>query len=95
LLDALYADGPTLRALKAEQFRYFITIKEGYVLLQAQRLEEQGKLEELLWYEGNSRCTARWAPARTAEIRFDSRCCVTEADSGGAVRHLKVSSFSV
>jgi hypothetical protein len=61
LLDALYADGPTLRALKAEQFRYFITVKEGYVPLQAQRLAEQGKLDGLTWYEGNLRCTARWA----------------------------------
>lgn len=61
LLDALYADGPTLRALRAEQFSYFITIKEGYVLLQAQRLGEQGKLEEFTWYKGNSRCSVRWA----------------------------------
>jgi Transposase DDE domain len=60
LLDALYADGPTLRALKAEQFSFFITLKEGYALLQAQRLQEAGKLEELIWYNGKSKCIARW-----------------------------------
>ena len=61
LLDALYADGPTVRALQAEKCRYIITVKEGYVLLQAQRLEQEGALQEVTWYEGNARCTARFA----------------------------------
>jgi hypothetical protein len=61
LLDALYADGPTICSLQEQQCNYIITIKEGFVLLQAKRLEQEGSLQELTWTIGNARCTARFA----------------------------------
>lgn len=60
LLDALYADGPTVKALQKENMHFLTTIKEGYVLLQAERLLQEGKMEHATWYDGHKRCKARF-----------------------------------
>ena len=61
LLDALYADGPTVRALQTEQCHYITTIKDGHVLRQAEKLAREGALQEVTWNDGKAICTARFA----------------------------------
>jgi hypothetical protein len=46
VLDALYADGPTIRALQEVQMDYIIGIKEGYVLIQVEKMRREQKLQE-------------------------------------------------
>lgn len=61
LADGLYATGPFIHLLSAYQASYLITIKEGYILLQAERLDQQGRLEEVSWTDKNNQCRARFA----------------------------------
>lgn len=61
VLDGLYATGPMVKLIKHQQASFIITIKEGYVLVQAQRLSEQKKLEEYSWSNGKTKGTARFA----------------------------------
>lgn len=62
LLDGLFADGPAIRAMREERMDFITVIKEGYVLVQAARLEEGGRLETFTWTKNRHfRCTAKWA----------------------------------
>jgi hypothetical protein len=61
LMDALYPSGPCLNLLGKHGLSYIITIKEGYVLVQAEKLAEQGQLKQHSWAEGDKLCTAQWA----------------------------------
>jgi len=62
LLDGLFADGPAIRAIQDGQMDFITVIKEGYVLVQAARLEESGQLESFTWTKNQHfRCTAKWA----------------------------------
>lgn len=61
LMDALYPSGPCLNLLGKHGLSYIITIKEGYVLVQAEKLGEQGQLKQHSWAEGDKLCTAQWA----------------------------------
>ena len=63
LLDALYADGPTIKALQAKEMNmdYIIVIKEGYVLEQVKQLKKKGKLKELKWEKNKDiSCKIQW-----------------------------------
>jgi hypothetical protein len=64
LLDALYADGPTIKALQAEDvdMDYIIVIKEGYVLEQVAQLDKKNGLQSYEWKAGKGkRCKVKWA----------------------------------
>lgn len=61
LLDALYPSGPCLKLLHAHQLSYLATIKEGYVLLQVERLAQQGQMEEHTWKPKGKVCKASFA----------------------------------
>lgn len=61
LMDALYPSGPCLNLLKEHDLRYLITMKEGYVLIQVERLAQQGLLQQHSWQNGNKLCQVEWA----------------------------------
>lgn len=61
LLDALYADGPTIRHLQSHQMDFITVIKEGYVLLEVLRLKAQEELPTYSWTKKKHiHCTAKW-----------------------------------
>jgi hypothetical protein len=60
-LDALYANAPLIRVLKEQDISFLIGIKEGYVLIQAERLAEQGALKEISWEVDGRICAIRFA----------------------------------
>jgi hypothetical protein len=60
VLDGLYATGPMVKLIKEHQASFVIAIKEGYVLVQAQRLAEQNKLEQHSWSNGKTKSTVRF-----------------------------------
>lgn len=64
LLDALYADGPTIRALQEEttNMDFIIVIKEGYVLEQVKQLDKKGLLNQCEFQKDkNTLCKFKWA----------------------------------
>lgn len=63
--DALYADGPTVRALGSWDMDFIIVIKEGYVLVQAQAMAAKKQLQETSWTDAKTSTTARWATGLT------------------------------
>lgn len=60
-LDALYANAPLIRLLKEQDISFLIGIKEGYVLIQTERLAEQGALKEISWEVDRRVCAIRFA----------------------------------
>lgn len=60
VLDGLYATGPMVKLIKQEKASFIITIKEGYVLIQAERLAKEGKMEEYSWSNGKTKSTAHF-----------------------------------
>lgn len=61
LLDALYPSGPCLKLLQEHELSYLATIKDGYVLVQAERLAQQGQLGEHTWKAKGVICKASFA----------------------------------
>jgi len=62
LLDGLFASGPAIRLMLFYSMDFITVIKDGYVLIQAKRLEEQNKLKSRTWYKDKHiKCTAKWA----------------------------------
>lgn len=61
VLDGLYADGPTIRALAKAEMDYLIGIKEGYVLVQVEALDKQDKLQSRSISDPKATCRFRWA----------------------------------
>jgi len=59
VLDGLYATGPVVKLIKDHQASFITVVKEGYVLIQAQRLAEQNKLEVHSWWGGKTKSTVR------------------------------------
>ncbi len=59
--DALYASGPFVKLLQEQRASFLITIKEGYVLVQAQRLAQKKELHHHTWSDAKTRSEARWA----------------------------------
>lgn len=60
VLDGLYATGPMIKLIKEHQASFITVIKEGYVLVQAQRLAEQNTLEQHAWSNGKTKSTVRF-----------------------------------
>jgi len=61
LLDGLFATGPAIRVILFYKMDFISVIKEGYVLVQAERLEEQNQLERNVWYKNKHiKCTTQW-----------------------------------
>lgn len=65
ILDALYADGPNIRALRAAAMDYIIGIKEGYVLVQVEALRQKAQLQQLVISNAKLKTTIRWASQLT------------------------------
>lgn len=63
VFDALYASGPHIRALQKNRMSYLIGIKEGFVLIQVDRLKQNpdDQLKTLEWKAGKKQCKAIWA----------------------------------
>lgn len=61
LLDGLFATGPIIRLALFYSMDFISVIKEGYVLVQAQRLEQSKELRCKTWYRNKHlKCTAKW-----------------------------------
>lgn len=61
LLDGLFATGPVIRLALFYSMDFISVIKEGYVLVQAQRLEQKNELAGKTWYRNKHlKCTAKW-----------------------------------
>lgn len=62
LLDGLFATGPVIRLALFYRMDFISVIKEGYVLVQAQRLEQNDDLKCKTWYRNKHlKCTSKWA----------------------------------
>lgn len=62
IFDALYINGPHIKALGAERIRYIIGSKgQTYVDVQVQRLREKDELHTLQWNNGKKICTTSYA----------------------------------
>lgn len=61
LMDALYPSGPCLKLLQQHQCSFIITIKEGYVLVQAEQLAQKGELKTYSWEDRSGICKVSWA----------------------------------
>jgi hypothetical protein len=61
VLDGLYPNGPFIRLLNEYNMRYIIGIKEGYVLVQIEKLKKGKALREFQWInEKNEKCVAQY-----------------------------------
>lgn len=60
-LDALYANAPLIRLLKEHHIAFIICIKDGFLLVQADRLAAEGKLREISWEANGRLCAIRFA----------------------------------
>lgn len=61
LLDGLFASGPVIRAMQFYQMEFITVVKEGYVLVQADRLDQQGKFNSKTWYKDkHTKCKVKW-----------------------------------
>ena len=61
LLDGLFADGPAIKTIRSNEMHFITVIKEGYVLIQAQRMEQNGELQSVTWVKNEHfKCTAKW-----------------------------------
>ena len=61
LLDGLFATGPAIRVMQFYSMDFISVIKEGYVLIQVERLAKQNELKSRVWYKDKHiKCTAKW-----------------------------------
>jgi hypothetical protein len=61
IFDGLYPNGPFIKALQAIKMRFIIGIKEGYVLVQVEKLKKEGALSVHQWINGKGHtCIAKW-----------------------------------
>jgi len=58
VVDALYANVPFIRLVQSQQMKFITVVKQGYALLQAQRLEKQEKLKTKQWRKKGRICKA-------------------------------------
>ena len=61
LMDALYPSGPCLKLLQEHQCSFIITIKDGYVLVQAKQMAQNNELKTYSWQEKQTSCKVWWA----------------------------------
>lgn len=59
--DALYGNGPLIKLLARERMHFITVIKEGFVLVQAERLKEEGSLQLCIWKEDGEEHRAYFA----------------------------------
>jgi hypothetical protein len=59
--DALYANSPFIRLVQGQGMNFITVVKQGYALLQAERLEEKGKLTTKQWLKKDRICKASFA----------------------------------
>jgi hypothetical protein len=61
VLDGLYPNGPFIRLLKEFKMRFIIGIKEGYVLVQVEKLKKQNALQVKEWVnQEGEKCVAKY-----------------------------------
>jgi Transposase DDE domain len=61
VFDGLYPNGPFIRLLNAHHMRYIIGIKDGYVLVQIEKLKAQNALNICEWVnEKGEKCVAKY-----------------------------------
>jgi Transposase DDE domain len=61
VFDGLYPNGPLIRLLQEQNIRFVIGIKEGYVLVQVEKLRKDNLLQECHWVnEDGEKCVARY-----------------------------------
>ena len=61
VFDALYINGPHIKALASERINYIIGSKgQAYVDVQVEALRKQGKLQSLAWETKDKACTANF-----------------------------------
>lgn len=56
--DALYANAPFIRLVQGEGMKFITVVKQGYALLQAERLDEKGELKTKQWRTKGRICKA-------------------------------------
>jgi len=59
--DALYANAPFVRLVQGEGMKFITVVKQGYALLQAERLDEKGELKTKQWQKKGRICKASFA----------------------------------
>jgi hypothetical protein len=59
-MDGLYTTGPMIRLLKANDMRFCMTIKEGYVLIQKKALDKKGLLKVTRRNTKKSKVIIKW-----------------------------------
>ena len=61
VFDGLYPTGPFINLLGQHNMRYIIAIKDGYVLVQVEKLRAQKALQEYEWVnDKGEKCCTRW-----------------------------------
>lgn len=60
IVDALYANVPFIRLVQSQEMNFITVVKQGYALLQAERLEKKGKLAEKHWQRKDRICKASY-----------------------------------
>lgn len=58
--DALYANAPFIRLVQSEQMKFITVVKQGYALLQANRLAQKEKLRTKQWRSKGRICKASY-----------------------------------
>jgi len=61
IFDALYANGPHLKLLIEHQMSFISGIKDGYVMIQKEKLSKADKLQSKTWHQIGKTCTIRYA----------------------------------
>jgi len=59
--DALYANSSFIRLVQSEQMKFITVVKQGYALVQAERLQKQGQLKTKQWRKKGRICSASYA----------------------------------
>lgn len=67
--DALYANAPFIRLVQGEEMNFITVVKQGYALLQAERLAEQASLKTKQWRKKGRICKA----AYTTDLIFNGQ----------------------
>jgi hypothetical protein len=58
--DALYANAPFINLVQGEGMKFITVVKQGYALLQAERLAKKGKLKSKQWRKKGRICLAQY-----------------------------------
>lgn len=67
--DALYANAPFIRLVQSEKMKFITVVKQGYALLQAERLQQQEQLKTKQWRKKGRICKASY----TTDLIFNGQ----------------------